>query len=199
MVRLHLKLLSNFGVTLAQLLGYPRLFRHDPVDVLGPRLAYLASHDPPKLAYALSTIMSRNDEDFALFVAKQDPEHYIAFKVGGPGVVGWCRGRGGRAGFFSCSLPPCREWQGDPLAMCTFAKAIAAMSLFWPTLVLLSVGLNARCAEEVAQLIPKAGGPRPPKAGPCKRERGKEACDRADSRPVGLRLWSREKTILKRI
>ena len=60
------------------------------LDVLGPRLAYLAAYAPPlKRAggrRALSTICSRSDEEFAAFVAHQDPEHYAEFKASVPDV-----------------------------------------------------------------------------------------------------------------
>lgn len=46
LVRLPLKLLADFGVGLERVAEYPRVFGHDPVTYLGPRLAYLRAYNP---------------------------------------------------------------------------------------------------------------------------------------------------------
>lgn len=49
LIRLPLKLLADFGVGLDRVAEYPRVFGHDPVTYLGPRLAYLKAYSPGRL------------------------------------------------------------------------------------------------------------------------------------------------------
>lgn len=79
LVRLPLKLLADFGVGLGRVAEYPRVFGHDPVTYLGPRLAYLRAYNPDKLRYRLVTLLSRSDEEFARLSGRM-PEEYQVFK-----------------------------------------------------------------------------------------------------------------------
>lgn len=80
LIRLPLKLLADFNVGLDRVAEYPRVFGHDPVTYLGPRLAYLKAYSPDKLRYRLVTLLSRSDEEFATKLSGRISEEYQVFK-----------------------------------------------------------------------------------------------------------------------
>ncbi|PSC70887.1 PIGMENT DEFECTIVE 191 [Micractinium conductrix] len=80
LVRLPLKLLADFDIGMDKVAQYPRLFIHDPVQYLGPRLAFLKVYSPEKLRFKLVTLLSRGDEEFAERIADRLPEEYAVFK-----------------------------------------------------------------------------------------------------------------------
>jgi hypothetical protein len=45
-VRQTLGLLAAAGIEPERVAAYPRVFTHDPLTVLGPRLAYIKAHQP---------------------------------------------------------------------------------------------------------------------------------------------------------
>ena len=72
-----MQLLAAFDVPLPRLVAYPRLFVHDATYVLGPRLAYLRSYKPERLArLSLSTILCKCDEEFGW----PQVEEFLVFK-----------------------------------------------------------------------------------------------------------------------
>ncbi|KAL4448238.1 hypothetical protein ABPG75_005457 [Micractinium tetrahymenae] len=80
LIRLPLKLLADFEISLDRVVEYPRVFGHDPVSYLGPRLAYLKAYNPDKLQYRMVTLLSRSDEEFATKLSGRMAEEYQVFK-----------------------------------------------------------------------------------------------------------------------
>jgi hypothetical protein len=79
-VRLTLKLLTDFEIDIGRVARYPRVFIHDPVQCIGPRLAYLAGYKPEHLSWQLVSLFSRTDDEFASMVARRLPDEYAVFK-----------------------------------------------------------------------------------------------------------------------
>lgn len=67
--------------SIAQVVRYPRVFIHDPVQSIGPRLAYLSAYKPGHLKHQLVSLLSRSDDEFAQVVCRRLPDEYALFKA----------------------------------------------------------------------------------------------------------------------